>query len=217
MSNSSIGDQLKEQIKDKTGHSLKFSAFLSKNSDAPYVVKRKVWHSALMSALFYSCESWLTRDLKAAEKVYMTTLKQMMSVRTTTCTDIVLLESGEIGAKGLIRMRQYNFLRQLFNRVSFNGSYLEQVINKARESNTVSGRLITELMDDTYPDCVTEITDRRKQSVMMSNSTRRKTYRDLNPTLSTSPVYSDEDIPEWERKAFTRMRLSSHDLAFEKG
>ena len=30
LSNSSIGDQLKEQIKDKTGHSLKFSAFLSK-------------------------------------------------------------------------------------------------------------------------------------------------------------------------------------------
>ena len=74
-----------------------------------------------------------------------------------------------------------------------------------------------ELMDDTYLNCGTETIDRRKQSLMLLNSTCRKAYRDLNPTLSTSPVYSDEDIPEWERKALAIMHLSSHDLAFERG
>ena len=73
------------------------------------------------------------------------------------------------------------------------------------------------LKDDTHSNCVTETTDLLKRSVMLSNSNPRMAYRDLNPTLSTSPVYSDEDIPEWERKALAIMHLSSHDLAFERG
>ena len=32
-----------------------------------------------------------------------------------------------------------------------------------------------------------------------------------------NPSYSDPHIPEHERIAFTRIRLSSHDLSFEKG
>ena len=87
----SISEQVKMHLKSKSGHVLKFLSFLRKNSDAPYKVKKKVWESALRSSIFYGCETWYARDLKAAESVYSSTIKSMLAVRQTTCNDIVFL------------------------------------------------------------------------------------------------------------------------------
>jgi len=217
ISNTQISNQVKEHIKTKNSHCLKFAAFLSKNSDAPYTVKKKVWESALMSAVFYSCESWLTRDLKAAEVVYTRTLKHLMSVRITTCTDLVMLESGECGAKALIRTRQRKFLDQLINRNTYSGSYLETVIDLAKQARCSAGLVLAELTTDVARDYKAESCEQWRQSVQSAETTRRKAYRAFNPTLSRSPAYTDPSILEHERKSFTRMRLSSHELSFEKG
>ena len=57
-----------------------------------------------------------------------------------------------------------------------------------------------------------------KQAVQDSDSTRCKTYKDLNPTLCVSPIYSAvSGVPEYARVAATRMRLSSHNLKIETG
>ena len=217
ISNTTISNQVKEHIKMKNSHRLKFAAFLSKNSDAPYSVKKKVWQSALMSATFYSCESWLTKDLKVAENVYNITLKQMMSVRITTCTDLVMVESGECGAKSMIKTRQRNFIQQLMNRESYKDSYLEWVVDMAIHSKCQAGQILKELQELSPQMYATESISQLKHAVTTSNSTRRIAYRLLNPTLSVHPAYSDPHIPEHERIAFTRIRLSSHDLCFEKG
>ena len=55
------------------------------------------------------------------------------------------------------------------------------------------------------------------QAVRSSTSTRRVAYRNMNPTLSVSYVYSNSPVPEHSRIAFTRFRLSSHNLPYEMG
>ena len=216
--NDSISNQVKEHIKMKNSHCLKFAAFLSKNSDAPYSVKRKVWQSALMSAVFYSCESWLTKDLKVAECVYNASLKQMLSVRVTTCTDLVMVEAGESGAKATVRTRQHKFLVQIVNRASYKDSYLESVMNLAMQSKSPAGQILKELIENSSPNFIVESVAQWKEAVQSSESTRRSAYKNFNPLLSLSPVYfKTPEVPEHERIAFSRIRLSSHDLSFEKG
>ena len=85
-----VSVQVKAQVGRNTGHVMKYSSFLAKNNDAPYRVKKQVWESALQSAIFYSCETWLENDVRAAESVYMSTLKQLLGVRSTTCNDLAM-------------------------------------------------------------------------------------------------------------------------------
>ena len=57
-----------------------------------------------------------------------------------------------------------------------------------------------------------------KQAVQEPDSTICKTYKDLNPTLCVSPIYSViSGVPEYARVAATRVRLSSHNLKIETG
>ena len=90
----SIAAQVKDHLKSKAGLVLKFLSFLAKNTDAHFSVKQTVWESALNSAIFYRCETWMTSNLKAAESVYSSTLKQQLRVRATTCNDFAILEAG---------------------------------------------------------------------------------------------------------------------------
>ena len=59
----------------------------------------------------------------------------------------------------------------------------------------------------------------RRQKILNSTSTKSLTYVNLNPELSVHGMYRDADplIPEHQRLATTRLRLSSHNLAIEKG
>ena len=67
ISNSTCAAQARSHVSSKANHVLQFNSFLSKNSDAPYSVKKTVMNSAVNSALFYSSESWMTSDLRFAE------------------------------------------------------------------------------------------------------------------------------------------------------
>ncbi len=67
---------LQQHLNAKSSHVLKFTSFLAKNIDAPFSVKKSVWNSVLQRAIFYNCETWLTRDLRIAETIYMSTMNQ---------------------------------------------------------------------------------------------------------------------------------------------
>ena len=95
ISKNTCAKQVQAHVKANEGHIFKFTSFLLKNIDAPYHVKRTVWQSAVTSAILYSCESWLTADTRAVEKQYMSTLKQLLGVKQSTCNDLTLVESGE--------------------------------------------------------------------------------------------------------------------------
>ena len=50
------------------------------------------------------------------------------------------------------------------------------------------------------------------------DSSKVRTYKEINPELSVHPVYTSKDyINERERLSFTRFRLSSHHLKIETG
>jgi hypothetical protein len=60
--------------------------------------------------------------------------------------------------------------------------------------------------------------ERIKTNVLNSTSTKRTEYLKINPNLRTPTMYlSVLNIPEHYRRAFTRMRLSSHKLKIETG
>ena len=57
VSNQPLAKQVDNHLRSKMCHILKFSSFLTKNSDAPYIVKRSVWTSALNASMLYSGKS----------------------------------------------------------------------------------------------------------------------------------------------------------------
>jgi hypothetical protein len=63
----SIKFQVDEHIEAKSPNVHKFAAFCSKNRDAPFTVKKKVWSVALMSSILYSSETWMTDNITTAE------------------------------------------------------------------------------------------------------------------------------------------------------
>ena len=70
-------------------------------------------------------------------------------------------------------------------------------------------------------DCTADEMKRIKQAINNASPTATKfqTYRLLNPTLDTHPLYtkSSPTIPDYLRITFTRYRLSSHRLRVEMG
>ncbi len=61
VSNSTMKKQVANHAVTKQCHTRKFSSFLAKNYDAPFVVKKIVWESAISSAILYSCETLIHR------------------------------------------------------------------------------------------------------------------------------------------------------------
>ena len=213
----SIPEQVKRHFADKQCQILKFYTFLYKNSDAPFQVKKTVWDSALKSSIFYGSETWLTRNLKCVESVYMDTLKRLMGVRGTTNTQALLVESGLPSAKAYIRQRQLGFLQKLQARHQFNESYIGKALALAVQHKTEAGQVITELLQlPPGHNLCTESLEQQKLTITSQKCTRHQTYLEMNPTLSVSCIYSSL-VPEYLRLAYTRIRLSSHRLRIETG
>ena len=73
---------------------MKFISFLKKNNDIPFQVKRRVFDACLTSSILYGCESWLNADLRPVRKLYNWSLKNLLDVRLTTCSDVCYVEAG---------------------------------------------------------------------------------------------------------------------------
>ena len=214
-----IADQVKLHFKEKYYQVLKFYAFLYKNNDAPFYIKKRVWDSCLTSALFYSSETWFTNNLRPAESIYLASLKQLVSVRNSTPTDCLLAECELPTAKAYIRNKQLVFLRKLFARDNFRESYIGKALTLAQRHKTPASKVIDELLalPETHNIVTTSIYD-TKQRISISEKTRAATYFKINPTLNPHVVYTSLCIvPEYMRIAFSRMRLSSHRLKIETG
>jgi len=92
------------------------------------------------------------------------------------------------------------------------------VWSMAREAGTSSARYIQELLREESP----REDDMRKlkQRVSTSEKSKAQTYcTDINPNLEIHPVYTAASsvVPEYQRLAFSRLRLSAHRLAIETG
>ena len=63
---------------------MKFVSFVIKNKDFPFAIKRKVMEAALLSSILYASESWIGTSIDVANNAYMTVIKCLLGVRTST-------------------------------------------------------------------------------------------------------------------------------------
>ena len=90
-------------------------------------------------------------------------------------------------------------------------------MNLVIASNTATSRLIQQYISSDMRD----MEDNRQElvaSIVNSDSSKRKTYTELNPSFDIHFVYKNKhSINEIHRIAFTRFRVSGHNLACETG
>jgi hypothetical protein len=214
-----ITNQVECHIASKQCHLRKFSSFIARNFDSPYQVKHQVWKSALSSAILYSCETWWTTNLRAANSALLISLKELLSVRTTTCTDIVYIESGETDAKTSIIKQQLNFLQRISSRPDFGNTYLGRIIQMCERAKTPMGKYATYLKSSFGMHVEEAFLAKLRQSLRESQSSKRQTYLEMNPTLSAHEMYNTDTshIKEHHRIAATRIRAVSHNFRVETG
>ena len=195
----------------------KFTIFCNVNTEMPYFYKSLVMDAAVISSIFYSCETWLGSHPEYAINTYNKLLRILLGVRETTSIEMSLVESGKQPAKYLLKERQKQFItKKMQNRD------MEEPFQKAYEmcknANTPGYKFLQKLTRDS-PDiesleiCVNKI--RNKPLTF----TKFVTYRtELNPELNSHAVYGKATyIPDYLRASFTRLRLMSHRLKVETG
>ena len=213
LSNAPISEQAKMHLNSKNGSKLKFLSFLVKNPSAPFAVKEKVWSSAMISSLYYSCDTWLGCSAGALQSPYLQTLKRMLGVRVTTVNEFPLAELGIPSPIHFVRCRQSKFLNKLYARPNFASSYVGWAISEAIRCKTTMGNAIKKLREaPPLPEH-----DRTIQSLQASTTTRRVNYCLMNPHMQRNSIYNNTRVPEYARISATRMRLSSHSLKIETG
>ena len=97
-------------------------------------------------------------------------------------------------------------------------SPLKQAIDLAEASGSPVGIYLNEL-DCLISDPVEDYMTSLKSKIRSAGNTRSVTYRSINTNLVPHIIYMSKKltIPEQERIAFTRLRLSSHRLKIETG
>ena len=216
ISSETIAKQVKQHLQQKMPHMFKFISFLNKHQDLPFCIKQQVWNSAIKSAIFYSCETWLMTDYKQAETIYMTTLKSMLGCRNTTCNEIVIAELQISNAKGYIQQKQWQFISKLQRRHDYNDSYIEKIMKLAMQVKSPAGKLVEKMMA-LQSDPRTLMNNIINEKILTATSSKRLAYKSINPDLKVHPMYSDPMICEAHRIATTRLRVGSHRLKIETG
>ena len=216
VSNEKISEQIKRHMKSKCRDVSKFSAFLAKHPDAPFSIKRTVWFSAVTSAVLYSCETWLTRDLSCVNPQYRRTVKELLGVRQSTPTNLLISESGIPDAKAFIFYRQISFLSKLRASPGYQGSPVQKAIDMAVAAQSPMGRhmlYLNTLQIDPRRQCIMD----SQADITLGDSSRREAYKSINPSLSVHPMYTSKNVSELMRISTTRLRLGSHYLKIETG
>ncbi len=168
-------------------HVLKFVSFLKKNNDIPFYVKRRVFDAALASALLYGCESWLTADLTPITSLYNRCLKELLGVRRSTCNDVCYVEAGCPPLPQIVKNKQHTFYRKMWQeRYNILDDTFMFAIKLVLDSRSPTSRLICRCVMTDVGDVYGDVTT----SLRNSDSSRRKTYVELNSSLTVNSIYN---------------------------
>ena len=211
-----ISSSVQAHCQAKMAHVGKFEAYVRKNSDMPFTVKLKVFRAALMTAVLYGAETWVSNGIwRVIGPLYATCIKTLLGVRRTTATDLCLIEAGQPSISQLIKSSQKNMIYKLTSRrVDIEDDPLMFALETARRAKTPCAKYIDSLADFSYNDETLHL----HTAVRRSTRTKFKSYcEQMNPSLTVHPIYTDSNIPEFKRIVTTKIRLSSHNLQIEKG
>ena len=213
--NGSYLKMINAHAKDKMKHSIKYYAFLDRNPDVPFSMKKRVAEACVLSSLLYGAETWFTDSFGKAETMYNKVVKALLDVRNTTCTDVCLVEADMASFQSLVKHRMKKYLQKKIPKID--SEYpLWKAIELCRSADTASFRFIQRVLDD-ETEVIKEDKSSRVESLTASESTKRMTYVSLNPTIQQHKVYKNDCLQEHKRKEFTRYRVSSHNLKVETG
>ena len=165
----------------------------------------------------YSSESWLTDNMKPISAQYNQLVRCLLGVRMNTCMDLCLVEAGIPPAKDIILKRRSKYLKSI---VEADDRELPFTIalGMCKDNNTPGFQYISKcLRYDIGLNPLSAIVETIK--ARCANSTKYRTYATvLNPSLSLHPIYDTSIyIPDYQRVAFSRTRLMSHNLRVETG
>ena len=211
--NGRMKDVIKLHIKTRAKDLNKLRIFCKKNETMPYIFKKKVLEAMIVSSLLYGCESWLGTDFKEVEKLYVSAVKVILGVRETTRNDASLIEAGMPSTRELIRKRTRTFLNKELNSGRIPETPLMKIYKLCETKRTKGFVFLRNVMNPSI-----QLDDSVVGKFRDQNSTKARTYREINPELITHKVYNTKEyINERERLSFTRFRLSSHHLKIETG
>ena len=212
----SIVTSVKAQCEAKRAHIVKFEAYVRKNASMPFPGKKKVFDAALTSAILYSCETWLSAAaIAVASPMYAACVKTLLGVRKTTATDLCLVEAGIPSLLHYVRSAQKNCIMKLIKeRATLPDDPFNLALRIAQEARCPTARYISTLERFNPEEESTALLDRVQQSERSKFVTYVQT---MNPSLTVHDMYSRLDTIESHRLSATRLRLSSHNLAIERG
>ena len=197
----------------------KFSIFCIANTQMPFVYKKKVFDAAVTSAMLYSCESWLAKNLRRLESQYNTMIKCLLGVRKNTSTNLCMMEVKILPFNEIVTKRRINFLKSKLSNIDVEEPF-HAVYDLCKEANTPGYRFLKKTLElqpeiDPFEKIANMITEKANNR----NATKFSTYiNDLNPNMTVHPVYvTKKYIPDYQRVSFSRLRLMSHNLKIEKG
>ena len=199
---------------------MKFISYIEKNNDTPFHIKLKVMNACLMTSLLYGCESWLNGDVRPIRKLYLMCVKALLGVRSTTSTDMCLVELGLPEVQALVRERQKTLLKSLSrSRLGMNDDPFMFAFDLALNSRTHTARHLRSLLDEAENVVQRSLQDAKARvAANPRHSSRLTWYSAVNPHGTVHSVYSQaSQVNELERVSWTRLRLSSNSLAIEQG
>ena len=208
---------VKDHVLSKQPQLLKFAAFVRKNTDAPFWVKKKVLESALLSSVLYGAEAWVSNSgIKQANSLYLAMLKVLLGVRPSAPTNLVLSEIDVPSLSARVKSAQKNFLEKLLkSREKMDDDPFIAIWQMCKQEKSKAFKFLSKVLTE---ERLFE-TDREERWINIQQATGSKfvVYREMNPDLSVHEMYTNKNISEFDRLVATRIRLSSHELAIEKG
>ena len=141
-------------------------------------------------------------------------------MRKTTTNDICLVELGLPPVKAFVKAKQRKFFNNMWNeRLNMIDDPLKHAMMITCNYNDSISRYIKDCINnDNNVDEIQNAKNIVKMRIMNSVSNRIMFYKSINPELLVHDVYvKNMKINEIERISWTRLRLSAHSLAVEKG
>ena len=130
-------------------------------------------------------------------------------------TDAFIIVGG--GYSGCVCYNSLFFNKMWHERSDLNDDPLIFVIKTVRETNILTSKLLQEFISQ-GPVSLDEHRQSLINTLQTSESSRRLTYKLMNPHFLINNVYSSrQSVNELHRISFTRFRLSSHSLICEMG
>ena len=197
---------------------IKFFNFLRANRHAPIAVKLKVLSSCVTSTLLYNCETFGPELPKGIEVLYYKLIKSALNVRPSTPNKIVVIESGLLPLRALVRKRQLKFFRKFkvsMEENSVRRSVFDQLLLPDNKTDYMKHYASLDETyakpNDIYVETMSNLRSEIRQKASDSNTHYKYyIYTKINPELLPSPFLTCMNAD-----SITRFRCGSHNLPIE--